>query len=107
MIVKLFEYIKLSNPIWYIENDIFLLCIKETDTGYYRKFSKGKKYKIYKSNLGGLRIIDDNKKFERLSDRNFENKDGIFIWNMGGGIFTTDNSIKDYNIREERKKYRL
>jgi len=89
-----------------------LLCVKETDSNYYYKYTQGKKYNVYNSNLG-LRIKDDNGNFDRLKGVgkddywNSEEHDNIFIYNYAGGIFTTDNSINDYEIREKTKKYNL
>lgn len=96
----------------YESKDIFLLYIKEPDPDYYYKFTKGKKYKIYSSNLG-LRIKDDNGKFDKLIGvgndgyRKIKNDNGIITWNYADGIFTSDNSIEDYNLRNLTKKYNL
>jgi len=97
------------------KNNIFLLCIKEPYSyySYYSyKFTKGKKYKIYISSLG-LRLKDDNNNFDRLIGldeddywkRQIDN--GIITWDYAGGIFTSDNSIEDYELREQTKKYNL
>ena len=85
-------------------NDDFLLCVKETDPHYYWKFTKGKKYKIYTSKLG-LRIKDDNGKFDRLIG--IENDKGVITWNYADGIFTTDKSILDYELRIGIEKYNI
>jgi hypothetical protein len=103
---------KLFENINELPNNNFLLCIKEPDPNYFWKFTKGKKYKIYFSSLG-LRIKDDKGNFDRLIGlddddywkRKIEND--VVIWNYADGIFTTDNSIEDYEIREKTKKYNL
>lgn len=92
--------------------DVFLLCVKETDPNYYWKYTKGKKYKMYFSNLG-IRIKDDEGKFDRLigidDDDYWRRKEynGIIEWYYADGIFTTDKSIEDYEIRESTKKYNI
>ena len=90
----------------------FLLCVKETDPNYFWKFTKGKKYKIYNSSLGS-RIKDDNNNFDRLigldSDDYWGRKieQDVLVWEYADGIFTTDNSIEEYELREATKKYNL
>jgi len=93
-------------------NNTFLLCVKETDSDYYWKFTKGKKYKMYNSSLG-IRIKDDNGNFDRLMGIGIddywkrETDQDILIWNYADGIFTTDNTIEEYEEREAIKKYNL
>ena len=92
--------------------DVFLLGVKEPDPNYYWKYTKGKKYKMHFSKYG-IRIKDDKGKFDRLvgvGDDDYwkrKNNKGIIIWNYADGIFTTDNSIEDYEIREAGKKYNI
>ena len=86
----------------------YLLCVTPFDENFYRKFTKGKKYKVYDSTLG-MRLKDDNNNFCNvlILDSNREEHNNIFIYNYAGGIFTTDNSIDDYEMREQAKKYNL
>jgi len=89
-----------------------LLCVEEPSAGYYREYTKGKKYNIYNSNLG-IRIKDNNGNYDRLKgvgDDDYwksEEHNKVFIYNYAGGIFTTDDSIEDYKFRENTKKYNL
>ena len=87
----------------------FLLCIKEPDTGFYLKLTKGKKYKIYESFKIGIRIKDDTKKFGRIEhwlwDK--ENIYGIITYRYAGCILTSANSIDDFNMIYNLKKYNL
>jgi len=86
----------------------YLLCVSPFDGNFYWKFTKGKKYKVYDSSLG-MRLKDDNNNFCNILilDSNREEHNSIFIYHYAGGIFTTDNSIDDYEIREKAKKYNL
>ena len=88
------------------------MCVKEPDSDYYWKFTKGKKYKMHFLKLC-VRIRDDEGKFDILigiEDDDYwrrKNENGIIVWNYADGIFTTDNSIEDYEIRENTKKYNI
>jgi len=71
------------------------------------KFTKGKKYKLYKSPRQGMRLKDDNNNFQVLFSW-VEGEDGILIFkNFIGNIFTTDNSLEDYERRMDAKKFGL
>lgn len=84
----------------------FLLCIKEPDTDFYLKLTKGKKYKIYDSKVG-IRIKDDTQKFGRIDHWFKENIGGVIIYRYAGCILTTANSIEDFNMRYDIKKYNI
>lgn len=91
----------------------YLLCVKSTDKDFYWKFTEGKKYKLYFSSLG-IRTKDDNNSFwniPMISNTHSINKsnlkNNIIEFEYADGIFTTDKSIEDYQIRKNIEKYNL
>jgi len=109
-----------------IINGTLLLCINDLDfdsdfDNY--KFTKGKKYKLYKSNKLGNRIRDDFGNFTILFSKtvaisgdvrvkvfqiDVDRTDDILVFkNTIGHIFTTDNSLEDYECRTDAKKFGL
>jgi hypothetical protein len=90
----------------------YLLCVKDTDPDYYWKFTKGKKYKLYLSSIG-LRIKDDNGRFDRLVGVDTDDYwkrtriNGIFVWEYAGGIFTNADTIEEYEVKTEAEIYNL
>lgn len=86
-----------------------LLCVKPTNTDVHWKFTKGKRYKIYLSNFGGCRLKDDNNKFCCIDGwRNFNyQNEKIHLFEYADGIFTTDKSLEEYEIRVASEKYNL
>lgn len=89
------------------KND-YLLCVKSTDPHFYWKFTKGNKYKIYKSNTHGKRLRDDNNKFCGIDHWNKKRINSIvYEYSYADGILTADNSIEEYEIRKNSEKYNL
>lgn len=93
--------------------NIQFLCIKETDPHFYWKFTKGKKYKLYVSELRN-RLKDDKNKFFNITYIIDEtklidsiNNNDIYTFKYADGIFTTAKSIEDYVVDIEMKKYNL
>ena len=89
--------------------DKYLLCVKSTDPHFYWKFTAGKKYKLYFSTLG-VRVKDDKNKFWNIdfhvtSKDTLKNK--IIEFEYADGIFTSDNTIEEYEIRKNTEKYNL
>jgi len=85
-----------------------LLCVKSTDPDFYWKFTKGKKYTIYLSKFG-TRLKDDNNKFcciDGWRDFNYLNTN-VDVFEYADGIFTTDNTLEDYELRIQSEKYNL
>jgi len=82
-----------------------LLCVKEPHKDYYWKYTSGKKYKIYYSSVG-KRIKDDNGKFDTntVTSILYNNEKEC---EYAGSIFTTDNSIEDYELRKKSEKFNL
>ena len=103
--LKYFEKMLVSDII----NGTLLLCINDLDfdsdfDNY--KFTKGKKYKLYSSPKNGKRLIDNNNHFASIWIKNEENNILIFE-NPVGHIFTTENSLEDYERRLDAKKFGL
>jgi len=88
------------------DKEIYLLCVNEIDFNSYYKFTKGKKYKLYSSPKNGKRLIDNNNHFASIWIKNEENNILIFE-NPVGHIFTTENSLEDYERRLDAKKFGL
>lgn len=88
------------------KNIQYILCVKEPHVDYFYKYTKGKKYKIYSSNLG-IRIKDDNGKFDRgvLYYSMIDN--GTLEYSYVDAVFTTDNSIENYEFRKLTKKFNI
>jgi hypothetical protein len=103
------KYLKNFENHAYPSNAKFLLCVKSTDPHYYRKFTLGKKYKIYISEYGGTRLKDDKGKFCNIDGwRVLHTKNNnVETYEYAEGIFTTDKSLEDYELRINLEKYNL
>jgi len=94
-------------------NSTYLLCVNPPYEEFYWKFTKGKKYKIYVStSMVGVRLRDDKLEywnmpldFEDLS--NLVRKEETIEFEYNSSIFTTDESLEDYEIRKNANKYNL
>lgn len=100
------KYIKSFEYHAYPSNAKFLLCVKATDPHYYRKFTLGKIYKVYVSQFG-KRLKDDRGDFCNIDHWNFSKNGKVETIEYADGIFTTDKSLEDYDIRVNSEKYNL
>jgi len=83
-----------------------VLLITEPHSDYYRKFTYGKLYKLYDSGKAGLRLKDDNGKFDNLWIHDVREVPIIFT-NGARYSFTRDKSIEAYKRRLTQQQFDL